>query len=114
MEQEQLIAMHQSVLAHSTTPHKSWIPAAELAFDLSHHGPPHTSSPLLATCDTTSNLLLSEVAFLDSLDPMLLARFFWLQTRIASTRFVLTRLRDSSGFIVLLTHGTCTEAIFRQ
>jgi hypothetical protein len=85
------VALHQGVVSHSTTPHMSWIPAAELALDLARNDQSAgSSSRFLAICSNTTDILLADQSFLDSLDAALLARLFWLQARLSAIRFVLS------------------------
>ncbi|ELR11625.1 tetratricopeptide repeat-containing protein [Acanthamoeba castellanii str. Neff] len=83
---ERLVALHQGVISHSTTPHPSWVPAAEIAFDLARGDQSAASSRFLATCQTTTDHLFMDQPFLDSLDARLLTRLFWLRARASAMR----------------------------
>jgi hypothetical protein len=81
------VALYQGVVSHSTTPHRSWVPAAELALDLARGDQSAGNSRLLAICQTTTEQLFVDQPFLDSLDTRLLTRLLWLRARMSSIRF---------------------------
>jgi len=83
---ERLVALHQAVAAHSTIPHISWIPAAELALELARGDPSIDSSRFLTICLTTIDQLLADHSFIDFLSTTLVIRLFWLCANASAIR----------------------------